>query len=203
MNRRVVYKGFNIYGGKNVVFIPNYIVQGLAAQGVSLGLFEDILIQATDNSEVFDLLKDKLSNNDILDLYLTNMYMTNSIIGEDNNGTLHDFIRYTLIDKVGLEGDTELLKQRYVVILNNLLSKKSIYMSENDEESRYTLSVKENTIFVILHDGFSDLLYNSDSSEKEIFVKTLINKMFAVFGEEDTLSKGMFRAYIRKRLQVV
>lgn len=203
MTEKIVYKGYDIYGGKNLLFISNYIVQGLASQDVSLGLFNDILTQATDDANVFDLLQVKLSKNDILDFYLVNMNMTNYIMGEDNHGTVHDFIKYDLLYKNGLESDRTALKERYTAVLNNLLSKKSIYMSENDEESSYTLSVQENTIFVILHDGFSDLLYNSDSVEKEIFVKTLINKMFNVFGEEATLRTAMFKAYIKNKLLVV
>ena len=202
MTRKIVYNGYNIYGGKNVLFMPNYIIQGLNAQGVSLGLFENILIEATNDERVFELLEDKLSKNDILDFYLVNMYMSNYILGEDDHGSIHDFIKYGILYKYGLAYDAPLLKKRYTDILNNLLSKKSIYMSENDDESKYTLSVQENTIFVILHDGFSDLLFNSDSSEKEIFVKTLINKMFNVFGEEATLKTSIFKAYIRKQLLV-
>jgi len=202
MTNKIVYRGYDIYGGKNVLFMPNYIIQGLNAQGVSLSLFENILIEATDDIKVFELLEDKLSRNDILDFYLVNMYIMNYLLGEDNHGSTHDFIKYDILYKYGLGNDRKLLKKRYTDILNNLLSKKSIYMSENDDESKYTLSVQQNTIFVILHDGFSDLLFNSGSSEKEIFVKTLINKMFDVFGEEATLKTGIFKSYTKKQLLV-
>ena len=187
------------YTGKNVIFLPNYTVANLLANDITLSDFENALLYATEGYRNLKTILEKVSKYDIADMYVCNMVLNNSAFGEDSHGSMHDAIKWGIPNF--LESELYMsykeLTSRYKDVINNLLSKECILLSDNDEKVNYTFDVQENTIFVIIHNGFTDLVVRGNSEMKHEFMHVLINKMFNVFGEEQTLAHSYTKAFLK------
>jgi len=196
------------YSGKNVIFLPNYIVSVLRAHNMTLSDFENIMIYSNNKPELTKTLLDKMSKYDLMDFYVSNMVLNNALLGEDNHGSFHNAIKWDISDIINDELQVDNLKttpytvmrERYKDVINNLSDTECILMSSNNENETFTFETSEQTLFVILHNGFTDLTVKSNRTVLHDFMRVLVNKMFNVFGDEHTMSHSLFKAYLKSCL---
>jgi len=196
------------YSGKNVIFLPNYIVSALKAHNMTLSDFENIMIYSVDKPELIKTLLDKMSKYDLMDFYVSNMVLNNALFGEDSHGSFHDAIKWEIPAIIEKELHVNRLKttpynemrERYKDVINNLSDSKCILMSSNNENEPFTFETSEQTLFVILHNGFTDLTVKGNRTVLHDFMRVLVNKMFNVFGDEHTMSHSLYKAYLKSCL---
>ena len=175
----------------SIVFIPNYIVAALKANGITLSDLESL---AMNNVEISSTLG-KLSKYDLLDLYVANDRLFKDIIGVPNdNGQVTNYINYELYSYV-LDSHDLNSNKAYTDIIRNLSTGTSILMSDNNNE-QFTFETGEHTLFVILHTGFSDLRVGNDNEKREAFTRELLDKVYKAYGEQAGNINIITRAFI-------
>ena len=65
-------------------------------------------------------------------------------------------------------------------------------MSDNTNDESYTFTSGDNTLFVILHDGFSNNVIDSKVGIQS-FTKDIINSMFSKFNDEQVYDHALFK----------
>jgi len=178
---------------KSVVLMPAYLVQALKANGMMLNDLEQMMI----TEEVPTVRLSKLSKYDLVDMYTANSKLISKLIPNYRSygkSAGHEYMEYKLwsylYDTVSLDKN-----KLYTELISNLKDTSSILMSDGNDE-RYSFDKQEQTLFVILHSGFSDIVTGRDNSLRETFVRELVDEMFKVYGERAVINNGIVRSFI-------
>lgn len=177
----------------SVVFIPNYLVAALKANGISLSELEAFAMAGVDIKDTLG----RLSVYDLIDLYTANDQLFRVIIGSKFNegqvaGYVEDNLYSYLYDRINIDK-----KQNYLNLITNLNTNISILVSDNNNEL-YTFEICEHTLFVILHTGFGDLIVGNNNEKREAFNKELVDKVFRVYGEQAGNINSVTKMFIGK-----
>ena len=179
---------------KKVMFIPHYIVTAMKANKIT---FKDLEVVANNDVGMFDLFKN-ISKYDLIDLYIANTKLAGNLL---YSRQLFNNIIYSLEDIIGYDyiRDND-NNTKYLEFINNLSSKSSILMSDNNNKELYSFEVLDSMLIVILHNGFTDMVIGNGNNDKETFLKKLVDKVFQSYGEREGISNTVTKAFIGRAM---
>ena len=193
----------------SVVIIPHYISSALESDGVKLselaaiatnltGRWDDINMEEITNN-ILDKMKDTLSTYDLNTLVTANRDLFKFVTGSNGNslGGLSWVINNKVQDYLYQKG---LYHQddntNYMDLINDLRLTNSNSMSEL-KNNGYELLKADKHIFIILHEGFSNVIVDGDKVNRDKLLLELVNCMFESFGEDAVHSTDIFKQYLR------
>jgi len=178
---------------KEMIYIPDYIVKTLELYDFSLEKLYDIIANETivKDDVVIDKLLTMLTKSDIGVLVQLNKRMNKFL--KITNGRV---ALGSLMDTF-FSFDYNYLKDNEILELFN--SKKINLLMSNENNDSYTFKTIGNTIFVVVHTGFTDFIIYNDLLVKNKYVQDLLDYMINVFGE-DVVKEEIFRLYFSLRI---
>ena len=193
----------------SAVFIPDFIVKTLKSRGMELIDFETNLITNKDNTLTW--LKDNLSKLDMKDWVSINHMLNgkllprqknkmSSFFSEINNETFYNFIERDIRNKVGMIEDVVNMEEIIKLYTSDKVDIKSIILSNNHNELPYTFVQGNDTVFVIISEGFMNFIVYNIKEFKETFVSSLVDYSFKGLGELRTTRSELFMDYISLKL---
>ncbi len=206
---------FNKHKKVSVVFIPDYIKKTIEARGLTLEMldkhvgeysgYHNTMINLDNINKWF---KNNMSSNDITDLVLANDIFTNNVLrihnllykanNDKNIGTLR-YLQDELPSLVGYNIKDTNYKEFISLYCNPNIDINSIIMSRTNSEENAVWStvVTEHTIFIILHEGFTNFIVYNIKEFKEVFTSSLVDSIFKMFGEDTVVNSSIFKSFIR------
>ncbi len=206
---------FNKHKKVSVVFIPDYIKKTIEARGLTLEMldkhvgeysgYHNTMINLDNINKWF---KNNMSSNDITDLVLANDIFTNNVLrihnllykanNDKNIGTLR-YLQDELPSLVGYNIKDTNYKEFIYLYCNPNIDINSIIMSRTNSEENAVWStvVTEHTIFIILHEGFTNFIVYNIKEFKEVFTSSLVDSIFKMFGEDTVVNSSIFKSFIR------
>lgn len=217
---------FNKHKKFSVVFIPDYLVTTLETKGKSLRDIDSIvgkigtseLIYTRDvtsrtlENENIRVLNEwfikNMSKMDILDLITANDIFFENILdirrvrykneNDRHIGTfnyvynaLPEALHYNLDSKQKLDLISHY--QNKDVDLNTIIMSRDT----NTDSVVWSMVVTENTLFIVMHPGFSNFIVYNNLKFKEYFVTRLVDCLFKMFGEDAVVNHRIFKSFIR------
>lgn len=210
-NKRYTYREGDYLNINNddvkVVFIADYTLKSFNANGITIDDLARYNNDIAENKipESFGNKILSMSKYDVGDYIVANIELPMHLfsIYEYDTPLLDFFYGYAYGSKIK-DINTFFKSEERVEHLNKLLNdlkytNSNVFIDDNKRciHDTFSLEIRENTIFVILHNGFSDFIVNSDTSELGLFVKMLVGKMFEVFGEKATLRHSFYSYYVK------
>jgi len=206
---------FNKHKKVSVVFIPDYIKKTMEARGLTLEMldkhvgeysgYHNTMINLDNINKWF---KNNMSSNDITDLVLANDIFTNNVLrihnllykanNDKNIGTLR-YLQDELPSLVGYNIKDTSYKEFISLYCNPNIDINSIIMSRTNSEENTVWStvVTEHTIFIILHEGFTNFIVYNIKEFREVFTSSLVDSIFKMFGEDTVVNSSIFKSFIR------
>lgn len=206
---------FNKHKKVSVVFIPDYIKKTMEARGLTLEMldkhvgeysgYHNAMINLDNINKWF---KNNMSSNDITDLVLANDIFTNNVLrihnllykanNDKNIGTLR-YLQDELPSLVGYNIKDTNYKEFISLYCNPNIDINSIIMSRTNSEENAVWStvVTEHTIFIILHEGFTNFIVYNIKEFKEVFTSSLVDSIFKMFREDTVVNSSIFKSFIR------
>jgi len=193
----------------SVVIIPHYISSALESDGVKLselaaiatnltGRWDDINMEEVTNN-ILDKIKDTLSTYDLNTLVIANKDLFKYITG--SNGYKLGGLSWVIENKIhdylyskGMYNQND--NTVYMDLINDLRLTNTNSMSEL-KNNGYELLKADKTIFIILHEGFSNVIIDGNKVNREKLLLELVNCMFESFGEDVVHSTDIFKQYLR------
>ncbi len=166
-------------GNIDVIYVPWYLKANLDAVGMDID-------ELKNNLECGDM---KLAVSDMDDMKVANHMVIRNIFTMINSNLFPLYGVYGYID-----GDLLIKKE---IDLINLLS-----ISNNQFINTFNLIYSNNTIYVILKEGFSNFIKFNNQDDKEYFIKTLINFMFKHFNSNDVFSSVYFKTFLSLKTKI-
>ncbi len=166
----------------NVVYLPWYFNSNIKALGIDKGsLSEGLSIDDESNKG--------LALSDIIDVNIVN-----------------DFIYRYLFIGGGLSGDNNFINNTWRV--TNKLDEKEINNIKmdmlnvldgevNDFKNTFTLMCENNTVFVVLNEGFTNFIKYNDMDKKLEFLSSITNFMFKHFNNSDVFKSNYYRSCLQ------
>lgn len=193
----------------SAVFIPDFIVKTLKSRGMELIDLETNLITNKDNTLTW--LKDNLSKLDIKDWVSINHMLNSKLLprqknkmsygfSTDDDNTFFKFIESDIRNKVGMLEDVVNMEEIVKLYTNDKVDIKSIILSNNHNELPYTFVQGNDTVFVIISEGFMNFIVYNIKEFKETFVSSLVDYSFKGLGELRTTRSELFMDYISLKL---
>jgi len=193
----------------DMVFIPDYILTTLQANKITLSSIDSLArsYSETKDSRIVDGFKDSLSNklsiSDLTDILTTNNIVYKALFNMNKyrlDGSTTDFLfnacDYAIMDKSSYKWN---LNKEELEVLNIFISDTkeidSIIVS-GDKNEIYSTVITDNTIFVVLHEGFGNILIRNDYDKSDI-LKGLIDYTIKSFSYERIKNTLMFKQFIR------
>lgn len=183
INNNVEYGSLKADGSNNYTYTDSNYARGNLS-GDDLGLF----------------FKNKLSNNDIHDLVSGNeifyTYVLNARTYMSNNHLANEipYMQYC-----NYFNDKSSYNNNVVELLQHL-SKGRFTISEDNFKDTFTIVIENDTLFLILKEGFGNLVSCNRSDLKDLILDLIIEQSFDSFGEQITINSGMFSCYLGKLL---
>lgn len=210
----------------SIVMVPDYLIKTFEASNITLEVldkafsnYEVVKLRDNTNEYIDRLFKEKVSKNDIIDLLMANRLLNShllpEVVGEplevksntgevlkqpDFNG-LAGFIKNDLSFYMGITYDMYKYESEFISLyMNNKININTIIMNEDNDSYKqlFELKVTDNTVYVILHSGFTNFIPYSVYEFKSYFLKKLMNCVVNAFGEETVFNSGFFKSYLRK-----
>jgi len=184
---------------KSVVLIPDWVESSLMANDIDLRKLAEYGHAGAYNE--FIKLASGVSVYDLAELYVANDKLYRKLFGAYNTDTMGQFININIwsyvTNKLNVDKENDKL---YIDLLNNL-NNGTILVSDTNVVNKPTYSFKQhdNTLFVVLHNGFSNFAVTGKEVNKDIFIRDLIDKMFEIFGEYDAVTHSITEKYVRNR----
>jgi len=191
-----------IYETPSVVYIPDFLSSALNTSTLidiaGIGFQMDKRFYTYDNvarEAIIKIFNAKLSKYDISSFISINQYLyefinnsrphlMNNLVDFLTNGELNDFRT--------IPGSND---KEYLDVLNIL--KSSNTMSENKNDI-YNFIHADGIIFVILHEGFSNLVIDSNDGLQS-FREDLLNSMYSNFNDEQVSSTRLFKTFLKNK----
>lgn len=163
----------------DVIYVPWYLKSNLDAVGMDID-------ELKNNLKCNDT---KLAISDIDDMSTANYMVVRNVFTMINSriSPLYDLIGY--IDK------EQYIKKEIDLI--NLLS-----ISNNEFINTFNLIYSNNTIYVILKEGFTNFIKFNNQNDKEYFIRSLTNFMFKHFSSKDVFSSVYFKTFLNLKTKI-
>jgi len=171
-----MYKNEPVYNGGCIVFIPDYIKPELDRLGLTSDRLYNMSLLEYDKrisviNEFATKMNETMSHKDVRDLLVANkvlykyLYKTNlySIPMSVLNVLMDICTTAVNAYDTNAQEDTEFIN----LYVNNKIDVKSILLNGNKKSELYTTDVMTDTLFIIVHDGFTNFIVNNDSDIKD------------------------------------
>ena len=192
-----------------IVFLPDYMVTTLKANKISLEEIDTIAnayIGTKDYSIVNSFkerIANKLSITDLTDMIAINDVVYKSLLkinrydhDSDTVAFLRDVCEYAIIDKSNYNWN---LTKYELKILNILMCSHDTddgIIVSGDKNKNYDILTTEHTMFVVLHEGFGNILIGNDEN-KTIVLKDLLDYAIKRFSYDSVKNTSLFKQFIR------
>lgn len=150
-------------------------------------------------SELSKFFKNKLSNNDIHDLVSSNDLLCTYVLGLRSYALGHLTSEIPYLEYNNYFNDKS-SQQNSTVGLLQFLSNSGFIISEDNYKDTFELRVENDTLFLILKEGFGNLVHCNRSDLKDLVLDLIIEQSFNSFGEQITINSGLFGCYLGKLL---
>ena len=163
----------------DVIYVPWYLKANIDAVGMDID-------ELKKDSRCDDV---KLAIGDIDDMKTANCLVVRNIFNMVNNKQLPFF------DLIGHIDNEQLIKREIDLI--NLLS-----VSNSEFINTFNLIYSNNTIYVILKEGFTNFIKFNNQNDKEYFIRSLINFMFKHFNSIDVFNSAYFKTFLSLKTKI-
>lgn len=167
----------------SMIFLPDYVYDGLLGSGISL---EEIANISSKNAEelMYKIFK-VIPLPDLIDIELLNrnMYKTLYNISLDD---IHTNVNGNIIIRriYGIvSSQFEFCNKLDNLYYNKEMSDDSILMSDNNK--CYTVKYERNTVFIIIHDGFTNFIINNNKEISKVLSKRLLDYCVKGLGKDN------------------
>jgi len=194
----------------SVVLVPDYLVKTMKSANIALDTLDQHLGNARTQdwmasdadrnkcSEMTETFRKKFSKNDLHDLIAANEVLYKYIIGEGYldmaygvNYFVGDYLKYGL----GLwEKEGEVFIKSFINLYCDNKNKDTIIMNEDNKLFNYYIT--DNTVYVILHDGFTNFIVYNNLEFKNFFIFNLMSCLFKTFGEDTLYAHPLFKSFM-------
>jgi hypothetical protein len=162
-----------------------------------------------------DWLIKNISKNDLIDLVAANEFFIRYLLPIDKSTILKPSQNLYGVDKLIKNEllDTDQCTQGYDLIdsrvheliyhyRNKNIDLQNIIMSrdKNTVDTVWTTVVCDNTLFVIMHSGFTEFVDSINIQYQYYFVERIIDCLFKEFGEHAVINSMYFKSFIRLSL---
>ena len=190
----------------SVVFIPDYVVKTLKSKNMELIDLETSLI--TNGSNTNSWLNNNLSKMDIKDWISVNRMLVSKLLPRQklfglsepmnykNSRSFNSILETDIRNSVGLVEDVVNMNELLSLYSNEDIDINTIILSNNHNELPYKLVQGNDTVFVIISEGFMNFIVYDIKPFKETFVSSVVDYSFKSFGERRTVGSPMFMDYI-------
>ena len=163
----------------DVIYVPWYLKANMDAIGMDI----DELRNSLNHKDM------KLAVSDIVDLKTTNILVYKSLFTTINSRYL------PLFDLMGYSSYDDTINKEIALI--NLLS-------GNDIEffNTFNLIYSNNTIYVILKEGFTNFIKFNNQKDKETLILSLTNFMFKHFNSKDVFNTVYFKTFLNLKTKI-
>lgn len=189
----------------SVVLIPDYLAKTLPAVGITFEQLDKTTSFGDTNSFNFlnKMFTERVSKADIKDLLVANYLLRDMIMPNIDGDSYNDrgVFRYIVNE---LRYAAELYSiypfQDFIFTYSNAdVDINTIIVSEDDIHKQvFEFRVTDNTVFVILHSGFTNFLVHNSIDFKQYFLSKLMDCTFNAFGEESVYQTTFFKSFIRQ-----
>lgn len=165
----------------DVIYVPWYLKSNLDAVGMDIDELKNSL-ECRDT---------KLAISDVYDMYVANYMVIRNLFTTINSRIplLFDLKSYIYMDR------EQYIKKEIDLI--NLLS-----ISNNEFINTFNLIYSNNTIYVILKEGFTNFIKFNNQNDKEYFIRSLTNFMFKHFSSKDVFSSVYFKTFLNLKTKI-
>jgi len=193
----------------DIVFIPDYILTTLEANKITLSSIDSLARSYSDTKDhrIMDNFKESISNKlsvtDLTDIVTTNNIVYKALFNMNRykkDGHTSDFLLnacdYAVMDKSSYSYN---LNKEELEVLNILIDpNKEIdtIIVSGDKNEIYSTVVTDNTLFVVLHEGFGNVLIRNDY-DKSTVLKGLIDYTIKSFSYERIKYTNILKQFIR------
>ena len=190
----------------SVVFIPYYVVKTLKSKNMELIDLETSLI--TNSSNTNSWLNNNLSKMDIKDWISVNHMLVSKLLPRQklfglsepmnykNSRSFISILETDIRNSVGLVEDVVNMNELLSLYSNEDIDINTIILSNNHNELPYKLVQGNDTVFVIISEGFMNFIVYDIKPFKETFVSSVVDYSFTSFGQRRTVGSPMFMDYI-------
>lgn len=191
-----------VYETPSVVYIPDYLSSALDTStliniaGIGFEMGKKVYASSIENRKaIVDIFNNKLSKYDIISFISINQYLY-KLVNNANPYDMNNLVEFLTNGELN-DYATELYygNKEYLDVLNIL--KSSNTMSEN-KNNIYNFIHADGVIFVILHEGFSNLVIDSKEGLQE-FREDLLNSMYSNFNDEQVNSTKLFKTFLKTK----
>ena len=204
----------------SIVFLPDYTVKAFKNAGVTL---EEIAVLGnlyyTDQAREFSTwsiendkfnfmdtkLKKRMAVSDLVEIAIINNYLYQQLLGHTRNRDVRPVGTIDFVNDLsnfskwgsGIAFDKHTVITDFINNYKNLdKDVSSILVSGNKEEAICSYETYENTVFVILHEGFTNLVIGNDNTLVKQFSIKLMDYVFNRLGEDVTLKSSLLRMFM-------
>jgi hypothetical protein len=193
----------------SVAMIPDYLAKTLPAVGITFEQLDKITSVETStlsNNENVKLLNamflDRVSKADLIDLKLANIMLRDHILPSKSDYSVRDRgLGMYITDELSYAAElyTSYSINDFITFYSNRdVDINAIILSEDDSYKKvFEFQVTDNTVFVILHSGFTNFLVYNSNAFKVYFLNKLMDCVFNAFGEETVYQTDLFKSFIR------
>lgn len=188
----------------SIAMIPDYLAKTLPAVGITFEQLDKLtsVEKAYENKDLLNtMFLDKVSRTDIQDLILANIMLNDHILPSRDGIYLDKGLNKYIVDDLKYAAD---LYTTYTIndFITSYSSKdvdiNTIIVSEDDNHKQvFEFRITDNTVFVILHSGFTNFLVYNSNEFKVYFLNKLMDCVFNAFGEETVYQTALFKCFIR------
>lgn len=175
-----------------IVCIPDYLVKTLKSNNITLDDLDSKCNTSEDNIVYYEnLLLNTISLRDLMDLISSNTFFDNIIINKMSiyfSQPLH-----RLLDKLHYSNAMPSLKDSLNSFISLFSNNNTIIMSEYNK--LYEYYVTQNTLFIIVHEGFTNFTLYSDADFKNFFIDELLVKLISTYGEKRVYANETFKQF--------
>lgn len=194
----------NINNGNNIslVFIPDYLVPTFKSVGLSLENIDQVFNRSGNNDDKLKIktILERISKRDITDLSIANKLCNGHFLGAYNTrysstDTVSKFID-SLQDELGqwINKDDQEFKD-----FINYYSDNSNIMSGDNVTLTFDLVTHSNTLFVVLHKGFTNFISYNNLEFIEQFNNLLFKHLLINFGENVVYNNSfLFKSFLKQ-----
>lgn len=173
----------------SVVFLPDYLIPTFKAVGLGLSEIDQLF---NNNEESYEARNQKvktilenISKKDISDLSIANSLMDQYFLGRNNDGYRARDINRNFVDRLTDElGLWYYNDSKEFNDFVNYYADGTIIMSGDSVDKTYEFVTHSNTLFIVLHRGFTNFITCNNLEFIEHFNNLLLKHLLVNFGEE-------------------
>lgn len=141
-----------------------------------------------------NFFNNKVSNQDITDFIVTNVFLFKKLFKNyrSETGVVSDLLYSGITDYDKVDGKYKDFQDIMSMYVNN-----DIIINENNLNQVFSIIRKDNCIFVILKNGFSNLLTLNREDLQKSFINLIFDQMIKTYEEQSFLETGLLVSYLR------